>query len=100
MDMSETLSLINVEQARQQQVKSDVMSHSEKWALESVHFPSLNAQFKARLQQLPVGYVCLFFTFFHRCVKALCGLTGVHVSLSGELSGEGGSTTMLVTLQE
>lgn len=31
--------------------------------------------------------------------KEVCLLTGVQPSLSGELSGDGGSTTMLVTLQ-
>lgn len=41
-------------------------------------------------------FVC-FFLYIYEMQE---DLTGVLPSLSGEVSGEGGSTTMLVTLQE
>lgn len=40
------------------------------------------------------------YRYFYFKSKKQCFLTGVPPSLSGELSGDGGSTTMLVTLQE
>lgn len=48
---------------------------------------------------LPVGMWNIKRILTFRIPKELRLLTGVQPSLSGELSGDGGSTTMLVTLQ-